>query len=85
MRSFRNLVASVAIFSGLVAISDSARASDCYKAKYSQQTVVVWLTVQIPVVHTEVKYDCDGHPHKTKVLSHRTQKIAVEKRVFVAL
>ena len=39
MRAFRNLFVVVAFFGGLAVLSDSARATDCYKPKYSYKTV----------------------------------------------
>lgn len=84
MRTIRNLFIATVFLTSITTLSEHAKATDCSQPSYVYKTILVWEVVRIPVVKTAVKYDCDGYPHADTVISYRTQRVAIEKRIRVA-
>ena len=54
-----------------------------YHQNWAWKTVIVYETIEKPVVHYVTKYDHYGTPHQVKVVSDKTIRVPVEKQVKV--
>lgn len=81
MRCFiKSLIAATVIAGGLSAFASSSSACDtrCY-----WKTVTVYVEQQQEYVHYVTKYDHCGKPYPVEVVSYRTVRVPVQKRVKV--
>ena len=77
------LVAAVAVV-GFSISSASADASNYCTPKVYYKTIVVYETIQTPVVNWVKVYDHCGDVYLKKVVSYKSVQVPVEKRVRIA-
>ena len=88
MRRFitlRNLAMAAVVASGL-AFTNSASAGGYgydYAPRCTYKKVIVWQTIEEPVIEWVVSYDHCGKPYHEKVVTYRTVRVPVEKLVKV--
>jgi hypothetical protein len=88
MRRFLNLrsLFAFAVVAGGLAFTNAATAAGYGHAGVPHctwRTVVVWQTIEEPVIDWVIRYDHCGRPYREKVVTYRTVRVPVEKLVKV--